>query len=242
MSLLIYRSLRPSITRTIISRPTVLTTSLSAPTTTLTRAYASKKTKPKHQQKGGGSRHNNNSSNSSSTDADAGSEFPLSSSSSLHSSKRAPVSTASLTPGSQQALTDPAARDEYARADAKMVACVERFRREVAQLEARASGRVTPRLLDPVRVSGVAPLSPSESSSGSGLVAGAKKGRLEEVATVGVRDGSTLIVTVFDPHVSLLLVVACPTLPPSSRVSLLNVLVYMGCPLIGRERLLFSRI
>jgi hypothetical protein len=238
MSLLIYHCLRPSITRTIISRPTVLTTSLSAPTTTLTRAYASKKTKPKHQQKGGGSRNNNNSS----TDADAGSEFLLSSSSLPHSSKRAPVSTASLTPGSQQALTDPAARDEYARADAKMVACVERFRREVAQLEARASGRVTPRLLDPVRVSGVAPPSPSESSSGSGPVAGAKKGRLEEVATVGVRDGSTLVVTVFDPHVSLLLVVACPTLPPSSRVSLPNVLVSMRCPLIGRERLLFSRI
>lgn len=97
--------------------------------------------------------------------------------------------TAFLTPGSQQTLADPAARDEWARADAKMAASVEWLRREVAQLEARASGRVTPQLLAPVRVS----LAPSS---------GARKAQLEEVATVGVRDGSTLIVTVFDPQVS----------------------------------------
>jgi hypothetical protein len=32
---------------------------------------------------------------------------------------------------------------------------------------------------------------------------------LEEVATVGVRDGSTRIVTVFDPQVRAFLVVVC---------------------------------
>jgi len=206
------------------------------PPSPLTRAYASKKPKTKQQQKHEGSRN-----------PDAESESPQSSSSSSPSpgSKRAPVSTASLTPGSQQALTDPAARDECARADARMATCVEWFRREVARLEARASGRVTPRLLDPVRVSGVAPLSASlassSSSSSSGQGAGAKKVQLEEVATVGVRDGSTLIVTVFDPQVSLwLLVVAypAPTHLPPSRFRFYG----DGYPLIGRERLRFSRI
>jgi ribosome recycling factor len=212
MSSLLRHSLRLPITRAIISRPTALTTSSSTPPPprpTLTRAYASKKkSKTKQQQKAGDSRNT--------TADDAESEFPLS-----PGSKRAPVSTASLTPGSQQALTDPAARDECARADAKMAACVEWFRREVARLESRASGRVTPQLLDPVRVSGVAPpsasASASASSSDSGHGAGAKKVRLEEVATVGVRDGSTLIVTVFDPQVSLWLVVACTPLPPPLR-------------------------
>ncbi|KAH9968207.1 ribosome recycling factor domain-containing protein [Russula dissimulans] len=109
-----------------------------------------------------------------------------------NSTKRGAIATASLTPGSQQTLTDPAAREEFARADAKMAACVERLRREVAQLEARATGRVTPQLLAPVRVS-VAPTSSASASGG-------KKLRLEELATVGVRDGSTLIVTVFDPQ------------------------------------------
>jgi hypothetical protein len=202
MSLLLRHTLRLSLTGTI-SRPTVLTASSPPPTTTLTRAYASKKTKSKHPQKGGGG--NRNSSADADADAaDADPEFPPSSSSSSSSSyargsKRASVPTASLTPGSQQALVDPAARDEYARADAKMAACVEWFRREVTRLEARASGRVTPRLLDPVRVSGVAPPSASASDSRKGE----KKVRLEEVASVGVRDGSSLIVTVFDPQVRL---------------------------------------
>ncbi len=115
-----------------------------------------------------------------------------------HGSRRAhaPIATAFLTPGSQQTLADPTVREEFARADAKMAAHVEWLRREVAQLEARASGRVTPQLLAPVRVS-VGP---------SGSEAEAKKARLEELATVGVRDGSTLIVTVFDPQVSYVLV------------------------------------
>jgi len=109
---------------------------------------------------------------------------------------RAPIATASLTPGSQQTLDDPTAREEYARADAKMASCVEWLRREVSQLEARASGRVTPQLLAPVRVS-VSSVGPSASASEAETK---KSARLEELATVGVRDGTTLIVTVFDPQ------------------------------------------
>ncbi|KAH9040525.1 ribosome recycling factor, partial [Lactarius hengduanensis] len=106
-------------------------------------------------------------------------------------SKRGPITTASLTPGSQQALSDPAEREEHARASAAMASSVEWFRREVAQLETRASGRVTPQLLDPVRVS----LSPATHEEGE-----TSKVRLEELATVGVRDGSSLVVTVFEPQ------------------------------------------
>jgi hypothetical protein len=172
-SLLRHHSLRLSIAQTI-TRPTPLTSLL---TTTPRRAYASKKAKAKttptakHSQNGGGSGNSANEVES--------------------ASKRAPIATTFLTPGSQQTITDPTARDEFERADAKMVACVEWLRREVAQLEARASGRVTPQLLAPVRVSVAA--------------SGEKKARLEELATVGVRDGSSLIVTVFDPQVCCLL-------------------------------------
>lgn len=222
MSSLFHSTLRLSITKTI-ARPAAFT-SWSAPIATSTlhvRAYASK---AKHRQKGGGGgggggggRNNNL------PDADAESE-----SSSSHtggggasggsSKKRAPITTASLTPGSQQALTDPAAREEYARADAKMAASLEWFRREVAQLEARASGRVTPRLLAPVRVSLFVTPSASGAGAGAGSGPGAQKVRLEEVATVGVRDGSTLIVTVFDPQVRAFRVVvrAVSTRPVSS--------------------------
>ncbi|KAI0264730.1 ribosome recycling factor-domain-containing protein [Gloeopeniophorella convolvens] len=105
--------------------------------------------------------------------------------SSADASKRAPVATASLTPGSQRGLADPAAREEHARAAARMAASVEWFQREVAQREARASGRVTPQLLAPVRVT---------------LPGGGAPARLEDVATVGVREGTTLVVTVFEPE------------------------------------------
>ncbi|KAN0127224.1 Ribosome recycling factor domain containing protein [Lactarius tabidus] len=106
-------------------------------------------------------------------------------------SKRGPITTTSLTPGSQQVLSNPAAREEHARASTTMANSVEWFRREVAQLDARASGRVTPQLLDSVRVS--LPIGAGASSAPSKL-------RLEELATVGVRDGSSLVVTVFEPQ------------------------------------------
>jgi len=112
-------------------------------------------------------------------------------------SKRGPITTTSLTPGSQQVLSDPAAREEHARASAAMANSVEWFRREVAQLDARASGRVTPQLLDPVRIL----LSPTTHEVGE--TSAPSKVRLEELATVGVRDGSSLVVTVFEPQVRL---------------------------------------
>ncbi|KAK7046716.1 Rhodanese domain-containing protein [Favolaschia claudopus] len=93
-------------------------------------------------------------------------------------------STADLVPGSKQPITDEAARAEYAKADEKMKAAVEWYRKECAGVESRANGRVTPAVLDPVRVRLPA--------------SGDHEYRLEEVATVGVRDGSTLIITIFD--------------------------------------------
>ena len=173
-----------------ITRPTPLPSLLT--TTIPRRAYASNK-KAKHGQKG---HHHNNNSNDNTNETE-----------SKRARARAPIATTSLTPGSQQTLTNPAALEEFARADAKMASCVEWLRREVSQLEARASGRVTPQLLAPVRVSSAVSVSagPSASATAHASSSEAKKSagaRLEELATVGVRDGTTLIVTVFDPQVS----------------------------------------
>ena len=61
------------------------------------------------------------------------------------------------------------------------------LRREFAAMEMRASGRVTPDVLSPVRVQ----------------LPGAKEAvKLDAVSTVGVREGNTLIVTVFEEQVS----------------------------------------
>lgn len=187
--------LRLSITQAqTITRPTPLP---SLQTTTPRRAYASNKKAKQHVQKG----------NTEST---------------LHTNAskraRAPIATTSLTPGSQQTLNNPTAREEFARADAKMAGCVEWLRREVSRLEARASGRVTPQLLAPVRVS-VPAAGPSAASTAPASSEAKKGARLEELATVGIRDGTTLIVSVFDPHVSalccvmllLLLFLFCPS-------------------------------
>ncbi|KAG1871506.1 ribosome recycling factor domain-containing protein [Suillus subluteus] len=104
----------------------------------------------------------------------------------LYASKSKAKSTADLVPGSKQALTSEVARLEYGKSEAKMNAAVEWYRKEVAGLETRASGRVTPPLLSPVRI--------ELPGKGKDLV------KLEEVATIGVRDGSTLIITVFEEH------------------------------------------
>jgi hypothetical protein len=72
----------------------------------------------------------------------------------------------------------------------KMRLAVDWYRKEVAALEARAVGRVTPALLDSVRVS---------DDKGAAV-------KLNEVATVGVREGSTLIVTLFDEAVEFLVI------------------------------------
>jgi hypothetical protein len=123
-------------------------------------------------------------------------------------SKRGPITTTSLIPGSQQVLSNPAAREEHTRASAAMANSVEWFKREVAQLDARASGRVTPQLLDPVRVS--LPPPPPHKEEGAAASSAPSKVRLEELATVGVRDGSTLVVTVFEPQVRPLLLQHLP--------------------------------
>ncbi|KAI0089539.1 ribosome recycling factor domain-containing protein [Irpex rosettiformis] len=97
-------------------------------------------------------------------------------------SKHAESTEEAFVPGSQRI----AAGESYVKAEESMKSTVERFRKEVSGLETRASGRVTTGLLAPVRVK---------------LPDGDSKGvRLEEVATVGVRDGTTLIVTVFEEH------------------------------------------
>jgi len=103
-----------------------------------------------------------------------------------YASKNKSKSTATLVPGSKQPITDEAAQQEYAKAEISMQASVEWYRKECAAVEARASGRVTPALLSSVRV--------KLPSSNTDM-------RLEEVATVGVRDGSTLLVTVFEEDV-----------------------------------------
>jgi ribosome recycling factor len=95
-------------------------------------------------------------------------------------------STADLVPGSKQPITDEAARAEYAKADEKMKAAVEWYRKECAAVESRATGRVTPAVLDPVRVK---------------LPDSDREFRLDELATVGVRDGSTLLITIFQEDV-----------------------------------------
>lgn len=106
-------------------------------------------------------------------------------------------STSNLKPGSKLASTDPAVVEEYEKTEKKMSQAVDWFRREVANAETRATGRVTPQILSPVTVS-------VPSRKGETL-------RLEEVATVGVREGSTLLVTVFEEAVSHVRMLFCNT-------------------------------
>ena len=98
------------------------------------------------------------------------------------------VSTDKLIPGSQAIHGDPI----YVQCEDKMKGISEKFRKDVAAYETRASGRITPAILAPVRVV----LPENKGADGKGV-------RLEEVATVGVRDGTTLMVTAFEERVSL---------------------------------------
>ena len=101
--------------------------------------------------------------------------------------KHGVVSTDQLIPGSQLRIAE-SALGEYQKCEEKMVTAVEWYRREVAKMETRVSGRVTPEILAPVSVK-----IPGRGANGV---------RIEEVATVGVKDGSVLIVTVFEDSVS----------------------------------------
>ncbi|KAI0342299.1 ribosome recycling factor, partial [Trametopsis cervina] len=96
-----------------------------------------------------------------------------------------PKTAEAFIPGSQRI----AGGEVYHKAESSMKSIVDRFHKEVSSLETRASGRVTTALLAPVRVK----LPNHSDADGKGI-------RLEEVATVGVRDGTTLIVTVFEEH------------------------------------------
>ncbi|KAG1852260.1 hypothetical protein DFJ58DRAFT_661291, partial [Suillus subalutaceus] len=75
---------------------------------------------------------------------------------------------------------------KYEKYGAKMSSAVERYRKEIAGLETCASGRITPALLSPVRI--------ELPGKGENLV------KLEEAATIGARDGPTLIIMVFGEH------------------------------------------
>jgi ribosome recycling factor len=106
-----------------------------------------------------------------------------------YASKNKAKSTATFIPGSKQPITNEAAREEYAKAENAMSVAVDWFRKECAASEARVLGRVTPALLSPVRVK---------------VPGMAKSLQLEEVATVGVREGTNLLITLFDEHVRFL--------------------------------------
>ncbi|KAF9003225.1 ribosome recycling factor domain-containing protein [Cyathus striatus] len=103
----------------------------------------------------------------------------------IKSKKDKSRSTDSFVPGSQLRV-EPAAQEEYSKADTGMRTAVEWFRKECSATEVRMSGRVNTSILSPVRV-----------------VVGAGEGeeytsRLEEVATVGIKDGTMLLVTPFE--------------------------------------------
>ncbi|KEP54085.1 ribosome-recycling factor [Rhizoctonia solani 123E] len=70
------------------------------------------------------------------------------------------------------------------QANHKMDTTIEWFKREIAQMESRVSGRVVPSLLDPVRVK-------LKEAGGTAV-------RLDQVSTVGVREGNILVITLFD--------------------------------------------
>src|SRR6266540_6335188 len=89
-------------------------------------------------------------------------------------------STASFVPGSKMPITDESARQEYAKCEATMQASIDFFRKDCAASENRALGRITPALLSPVKVK---------------LPENPKGVKLEELATVGIREGSTLLIT-----------------------------------------------
>lgn len=113
-------------------------------------------------------------------------------SSTFDGEKHGTVTTDQLIPGSQLRISE-SALGEYQKCEEKMVAAVEWYRKEVAKMESRASGRVTPEILSPVSVK-----IPGR---------GPNKVGIEEVATVGVKDGSVLIVTVFEDSVGISILV-----------------------------------
>ena len=93
-------------------------------------------------------------------------------------------STQKLVPTSQNAHGDEF-QEEKRNLDEKITASVNWFKARVALTETRTSGRATPTMLDSVRVE--LPDMPLQ--------------KLVEVATVGVKDLSTLLVTAYEAEV-----------------------------------------
>ena len=142
----------------------------STPTLLYTRGYASKSKK-----------------SSSSKDLPKETRAQLKSSK-FDGQKHGTVTTDQLLPGSQLRISE-SALDEYQKCEERMIATAEWYRKEVAKMENRASGRVTPEILAPVLVK-----IPGRGANGV---------RIEEVATIGVKDRSVLIVTAFEDSVSI---------------------------------------
>jgi len=93
-------------------------------------------------------------------------------------------STQKLVPTSQNTHGDEF-QEEKRNLDEKMAASVRWFRAQVALTEIRTSGRATPTMLDSVRVD-----LPDMASQ-----------KLADVATIGVKDLSTLLVTAYEAEV-----------------------------------------
>ncbi|KDQ60259.1 hypothetical protein JAAARDRAFT_32640 [Jaapia argillacea MUCL 33604] len=168
---------RHALTRTrSLPPPPPLLSLLSTSSTPLhpfqTRSFASKHSKKDKDYSHKKSKHNDDDDETPHRDIDEPSS---------HSKHRAHqlISTDSLIPASQSFHATRA----YVSTQTGMTTVLDWFKKEVAGMESRSSGRVVPSLLDPVRVS---------------LKGAEGKVRLDEVATVGVKDGSMLLVTVFE--------------------------------------------
>lgn len=109
-----------------------------------------------------------------------------------YATKHKAVATSQLKPLSEQPITDPASLAEYEKTEGKVTTAVDWFRRECTALETRASGRVTANMLDGVKVGGIPDY-------------GDERAKLQEIATIGVKDGEVLVVTAFDEHVRIAL-------------------------------------
>jgi hypothetical protein len=103
-------------------------------------------------------------------------------------------STQKLVPTSKNAHGDEF-QEEKRNLDEKMAASVRWFKAQVALTEIRTSGRATPTMLDSVRVE--IPDMPSQ--------------KLAEVATVGVKDLSTLLITAYETEVRPLVAFSTPS-------------------------------
>ncbi|KZV80765.1 ribosome recycling factor [Exidia glandulosa HHB12029] len=95
---------------------------------------------------------------------------------------RGAAKNANLVPRSQMKIGTEEGDAAYNDTEKKMQGVIEHHRRELAALELRGSGRVTPAILDPVRVQ---------------LPDGGQS-PLKDISTIGVRDGTTLLISLYE--------------------------------------------